>query len=65
MISFVLSIIVLIVAYFTYGKVVEKVFGVEIERKTPALRLRDDVDYMPLPTWRIFLIHCFKKNRNC
>lgn len=56
MISFVLSIIVLIVAYFTYGKVVEKVFGVEIERKTPALRLRDNVDYMPLPTWRIFLI---------
>ncbi len=56
MISFILSIIALIVAYFTYGKFVEKVFGVEKERETPALRLRDNVDYMPLPTWRIFLI---------
>ena len=56
MISFILSIIALIVAYFTYGKFVEKVFGVQKERETPALRLRDDVDFMPLPTWRIFLI---------
>lgn len=56
MISFIVSIIVLVVAYFTYGKFIEKVFGVEKERITPALRLRDDVDFMPLPTWRIFLI---------
>jgi carbon starvation protein CstA len=56
MISFIVSIIVLIVAYFTYGKFVEKVFGLEKERITPALRLRDNVDFMPLPTWRIFLI---------
>ena len=47
---------ILIVAYFTYGKFVEKVFGVEKERITPAEKLRDDIDFMPLPTWRIFLI---------
>ena len=56
MISFLLSIIALIVAYFTYGKFVERVFGVEKERTTPAEKLRDDIDFMPLPTWRIFLI---------
>lgn len=56
MISFIISIIILIVAYFTYGKFVEKVFGVEKERKTPAIKLRDDVDFIPLSTWRIFLI---------
>ncbi|MET2985602.1 carbon starvation CstA family protein [Aureibaculum conchae] len=56
MISFLLSIFILIVAYFTYGKFVEKVFGVEKERITPAEKLRDDIDFMPLPTWRIFLI---------
>lgn len=56
MISFILSIVALIVAYFTYGKFIEKVFGVQKERETPAIRLRDDIDYMPLPTWRIFLI---------
>jgi len=56
MISFLISIIVLIVGYFTYGKFVERVFGIDKNRETPALRLRDDVDYLPLPTWRIFLI---------
>jgi carbon starvation protein CstA len=56
MISFVLSIITLIAAYFIYGKFIEKIFGVQKERETPALRLTDDIDYMPLPTWRIFLI---------
>ncbi|MFK5973317.1 MAG: carbon starvation protein A [Flavobacteriaceae bacterium] len=56
MISFLLSIGVLIIGYFTYGRFVEKIFGVDKNRETPALRLRDDVDFMPLPVWRIFLI---------
>lgn len=56
MVSFVLSIIVLIAGYFIYGKFVEKVFGVKTDRETPAVRLRDDVDFVPLPTWKIFLI---------
>jgi carbon starvation protein CstA len=56
MISFIGSIIFLIIGYFVYGQFVEKVFGVDTERETPAIRLRDDVDFVPLPTWRIFLI---------
>ncbi|MEQ8216765.1 MAG: carbon starvation CstA family protein [Arenibacter sp.] len=56
MISFIVSIAVLILGYFTYGKFVEKIFGVEKDRPTPAIRLQDDVDFMPLPVWRIFLI---------
>ena len=56
MISFIISILVLILGYFTYGKFVEKIFGVDRQRETPAVRLRDDVDFMPLPAWRIFLI---------
>jgi len=56
MISFIISILVLIIGYFTYGKLVEKIFGVQEHRKTPAIRLRDDVDYMPLSTWRVFVI---------
>jgi carbon starvation protein CstA len=56
MISFIVSILVLIISYFTYGKLVEKIFGVQEHRKTPAIRLRDDVDYMPLSTWRVFMI---------
>lgn len=56
MISFIGSIIILIIGYFLYGKFVEKIFGVDTKRETPAVRLRDDVDFLPLPTWRIFLI---------
>ncbi len=56
MISFITSIVVLILGYFLYGKFVEKVFGVEKDRETPAIRLQDDVDFVPLPTWKIFLI---------
>lgn len=56
MISFIISILVLIISYYTYGKLVENVFGVQENRETPAIRLRDDVDYMPMTTWRIFMI---------
>tara|TARA_R110000868_G_scaffold2277_12_gene17067 strand:+ start:8781 stop:10220 length:1440 start_codon:yes stop_codon:yes gene_type:complete len=56
MISFLLSIGALILGYFTYGKFVERIFGVDKNRETPAVRLRDDVDFMTLPTWKVFLI---------
>ncbi|MCG2461251.1 carbon starvation protein A [Flavobacteriaceae bacterium F89] len=56
MISFLLSIIVLILGYFVYGRFIEKVFGVAKNRQTAAVRLRDNVDFVPLPTWKIFLI---------
>ena len=56
MISFLISIAVLIIGYFVYGKFIEKVLGVDKDRKTPAVRLRDDMDFVPLPTWKVFLI---------
>ena len=56
MISFLLSIVILILGYFLYGKFIEKIFGVNTERETPAVRLSDGVDFVPLPTWKIFLI---------
>ena len=34
----------------------ERIFGVDKDRETPAVRLRDDVDFMTLPTWKVFLI---------
>ena len=56
MISFFIAIGVLILGYFIYGKIVERVFGVKPERETPATRLEDGVDFMVLPTWKVFLI---------
>lgn len=56
MITFIAAILALVVGYIAYGRLVEKIFGIELERQTPALAQTDGVDYVPLPAWRIFLI---------
>lgn len=56
MISFFISIAVLIIGYWLYGKLSERIFGVEEDRQTPAIANPDGVDYVPLATWRVFLI---------
>src|SRR5690625_3408068 len=48
MITFFTAIIILVIAYFTYGKFVEKVFGTEVNRKTPAYANADGIDYVPM-----------------
>ncbi|GAB6498036.1 putative carbon starvation protein A [Bacillus sp. UMTAT18] len=48
MITFLVSIVVLIIGYFTYGKFIEKIFGVNYKRKTPAYVNQDGIDYVPM-----------------
>jgi len=48
MITFLVAIALLVIAYFTYGKFVEKTFGVDEERQTPAYANQDGVDYVPM-----------------
>ena len=56
MITFIVSILLLVAAYFVYGKIVEKYLDVDPSRKTPAYEKNDGVDYQPLPTWKVFVI---------
>ncbi|KIY23855.1 MULTISPECIES: carbon starvation CstA family protein [Mesobacillus] len=56
MYTFLAGIALLIVGYFTYGKFVEKVFGVNEGRNTPAYTHKDDVDYVPMSTAKNSLI---------
>jgi len=56
MITFFVSIVILFGGYFLYSKFVERVFGVEPDRKTPAYELNDGVDYVPMSWPKIFLI---------
>jgi carbon starvation protein CstA len=56
MITFLLSVIALISGYFIYGAFVEKVFGIDTSRPTPATTQADGVDYVPLKWPKIFLI---------
>ena len=55
MISFSIALILLIGGYLIYGAYVDRIFGPD-DRKTPALTIADGVDYIPLPTWKIFMI---------
>lgn len=55
MITFCCAILLLIGGYFLYGKLTEKVFRPD-DRPTPAIDHPDGVDYVPMKTWRVFLI---------
>lgn len=56
MITFVCCLIALIAGYLIYGKFIERIFGVDTERQTPAYTHQDGVDYIPMPTWKVFMI---------
>ena len=56
MITFLVSICLLVAGYFTYGRFVERYFGVSAERDTPVKRLADGVDYQELKPWRMYVI---------
>lgn len=53
---FILATIGLIVGYIIYGKIVEKVFAPDPNRKTPAITKADGVDYVTMPKWKLWLI---------
>ena len=55
MISFSLSLIALVIGYLLYGRFVERVFAPD-NRPTPALAKADGMDYVVLPSWKIFMI---------
>ena len=49
------GILFLIVGYFVYGRIVERIFAPD-DRPTPAVANPDGVDTMPLPLWKNNLI---------
>lgn len=56
MITFLTCLALLIAAYFTYGRYLERLADIGSERPTPVDRCEDGVDYIKLPRWRVFLI---------
>ncbi|VAW68888.1 Carbon starvation protein A [hydrothermal vent metagenome] len=56
MITFILSIVLLLLGYFIYGYYVEKVFGADSERVTPAHKCNDGIDFLPLQRGKNLLI---------
>ncbi len=57
MYSFIICFLILVASYFIYGKIVEKVAGTDETRETPAYRLQDGIDYIPMSKIKNFLVH--------
>lgn len=55
MILFFVGVAILVLGYFIYGAMVEKVFA-PTDNPTPAVTMADGVDYVKLPLWRIVII---------
>lgn len=55
MITFSIALVILVLGYIIYGSYVNRVFGPD-GRKTPALAKTDGIDFIPMPTWKIFMI---------
>jgi carbon starvation protein CstA len=55
-ITFFSSILILVLGYIFYSKYIERIEGINPKRETPAYKLNDGVDYVPMPWWRVFLI---------
>lgn len=56
MLTFILSIIALILGFVLYGKFIERFFGADNSIETPAIRIQDGVDYIPMKTWKMYTI---------
>ena len=56
MVSFFISVLALILGFLLYGRFVERVFGPDPARPTPAVTKADGIDYIALPSWKVFMI---------
>ena len=55
MISFIIALIALFAGYFIYGRFIERIVK-PTDDATPAISLSDGVDFVVLPSWKVFMI---------
>jgi len=55
-VTFLICLAVLVFGNLLYGRFIERRFGVDPNRETPLMRLEDGVDFVPMPTWKMFII---------
>ena len=56
MVTFLIAIVLLVLGYLVYSKIIERILVVDPKRVTPAVAHPDGVDYVPMKPWRIYLI---------
>ena len=55
MVTFLIALAALLIGFFVYGKIIDNFFK-PTDAPTPAVRKNDGIDFVPLPTWKVFLI---------
>lgn len=53
---FIVCGLALVGGYFLYGRFAQRVYGLDSRFKMPCVSKADGVDFVPLPTWKVFLI---------
>lgn len=53
---FLFCVAALVGGYFIYGTFIEKIFGINEKRQTPAFTKQDGVDYVPMSNKRVYLV---------
>lgn len=56
MITLSIALLLLILGYFIYGRIVERHFGADVSRSVPSKSMADGVDYIEMPTWKAYMI---------
>lgn len=56
MLTFIISILALILGFIFYGKFIERFFGADDKIQTPATRIADGVDFIPMKPWKMYTI---------
>ena len=56
MYTFIISLIALVLGYLLYGRFVDRIMAPSKDAPTPASSRYDGVDYIAMPTWKVFMI---------
>lgn len=56
MTAFLISLAVLIGGYFIYSLIIDRIMGTRADAPVPAITQADGIDFVPMPTWKVFLI---------
>lgn len=56
MITLLISMALLVLGYIFYGSLCDKVYSPDAKALTPAYAKQDGIDFMPMPTWKVFMI---------
>ena len=50
------AVAALVAGYVVYGALVDRIFGIDANRPTPAMTMADGVDFVPMPVWKVVLV---------